>query len=654
MVEGNSSILQQKVLDILKNADNSEILALIKKQFNNAELALEINDKRSTIEHALREVLIEQCIGEIESVERMIKLSIDLSRQEIISPFSPVSLLVDVFDVSTLDFCERLFKFVESNVNVFKEAHFFTPCKNSLLRMCNDLLRRLSRSQNTVFCGRILMFLAKFFPFSERSGLNIVSEFNIENVTEFEFTSAIDSNSNNEDAFRTSETNVITEDASMKIDQHLYLKFWALQEFFRCPYICYDKEKFKKFSGYTKDVLTAFKSFKLEETATSSTKGIKSANEIITSRDDSEHFFAKFLTNPKLLALQMGDSNFRRTILVQYLILFQYLVSTVKFKSENDKLTTAQQEYVSETEELVYKLLNETPPKSNEFAEAIKHILAREEMWNSWKNEGCREIKRPEGHEKEIPEPKKRKFLGDDILNATKQGKFDLGNSELSRLWNLCPDNLQACKNSDRNFLPSLDTYLDIKDSENKEKTDPTYEWRALRLVSRQSSHFFTLLAPPNEKVEKISDYLKLFNQKIQKDKVEVKAETGTVEIESQPETLIEDNEASENIEDDTPEDENQHKDTAATPEQIIEISKVIGEGWQKLGTKLGIEKDVLEFYKEKNPTSPCELMLTAWFNDDEDANLENLAYTLEGLEFTKAVTLIKKIIDSDETMQVD
>lgn len=33
-----------------------------------------------------------------------------------------------------------------------------------------DLLRRLSRSQNTVFCGRILLFLAQFFPFSERSG----------------------------------------------------------------------------------------------------------------------------------------------------------------------------------------------------------------------------------------------------------------------------------------------------------------------------------------------------------------------------------------------------------------------------------------------------------------------------------------------------
>lgn len=33
-----------------------------------------------------------------------------------------------------------------------------------------DLLRRLSKSQNTVFCGRIQLFLARLFPLSEKSG----------------------------------------------------------------------------------------------------------------------------------------------------------------------------------------------------------------------------------------------------------------------------------------------------------------------------------------------------------------------------------------------------------------------------------------------------------------------------------------------------
>lgn len=54
------------------------------------------------------------------------------------------------------------------------------------LRTLNDLLRRLSKSTHTVFCGRILLFLASIFPLGERSGVNLRGEFNKENVTTFE------------------------------------------------------------------------------------------------------------------------------------------------------------------------------------------------------------------------------------------------------------------------------------------------------------------------------------------------------------------------------------------------------------------------------------------------------------------------------------
>lgn len=52
----------------------------------------------------------------------------------------------------------------------------------------------------------------------------------------------------------------------------------------------------------------------------------------VSSVIKANHFFAKFLTNPKLLALQLSDANFRRAVLVQFLILFQYLQVSVKFK----------------------------------------------------------------------------------------------------------------------------------------------------------------------------------------------------------------------------------------------------------------------------------------------------------------------------------
>lgn len=235
-------------------------------------------------------------------------------------------------------------------------------------------------------------------------------------------------------------------------------------------------------------------------------------------------------------------------------------------------------------------------------------------------------------------------MLGDTIAEATKAGRFDLGNSELTRLWNLCPDNLQACKGSDRNFLPSLESYLDNP----KEKNDPTYEWRALRLVSRQSSHFFTILSPPNEKIEKISDYLKLFHQKIQKDKGEVKTEqSNSVELQmEQAENFTE--EGGDTIEDgDTP-DENIHKTTTATPEQVIEISKAIGDAWMKLGIKLGYTSDVLDLWLT-DQKEPCVKMLSNWMEEDDDANLDNLLYTLEGLKIMKAAEVVKKMIGAED-----
>lgn len=603
------------------------------------------SEKKLAIEHAIRDLIMKTYINDLAVIEKLVDVSIAIARLDLISLYSPVVFLVDVFDVKTLDLCEELFKYVEDNVSVFKEDHFFTQCKNHLLRMCNDLLRRLSRSQNTVFCGRILLFLAKFFPFSERSGLNIISEFNIENITEF--------GSTEDEAMGEA-----TEDSQLTVDRHLYLKFWALQEFFRCPNICYDSAQWKKFTSQSSDVLSAFKSFKLED-AEQSQLASDDRDVLMTGDgekpEETDHFFAKFLTNPKLLSLQLSDSNFRRTVLVQYLILFQYLLATVKFKSDKDQLSTAQQEWLTETEATVYKLLKETPPNGKDFVETIKHLLKREEMWNTWKNDSCKEIQRPvwtqpeptEGSDAKVVVPpiaKKRKLLGDTIAEATKAGKFDLGNNELTRLWNLCPDNLQACKGSDRNFLPSLESYLDNP----KEKNDPTFEWRALRLVSRQSSHFFTILTQPNDKIEKISDYLKLFHQKIQKDKGEVKVEqSNSVELQmEQVENFTE--EGGENIDDGETNDENIHKTVTATAEQIVEISRALGDDWTKLGVKLGYTQDVLDFWKNEQK-EPSVKMLSTWMEEDDDANLDNLLYTIEGLKLMKAVEVVKKMVGGDD-----
>lgn len=284
-------------------------------------------ETKSALDQAFREFLIFDLSEDVEQVKKCIILSVAAVREDVAAVTIPVVLLGDIFEAVTLDSCEKIFKVVEELVSTWKEEIFFTACKNNILRICNDLLRRLSRAQNTVFCGRILLFLAKFFPFSERSGLNVISEFNLDNLTEYEA-----------DGMESDELlNDTVEDIPVKIDYNLYKKFWSLQDYFRFPNQCYNLEKWKVFSSHAVTLLGSFSSFKLEEQRLGVVRKVEDDEDLMdvqTNEDRlSENFFAKFLTNPKLLALQLSDSNFRRTVLLQFLILFQYLQSTVKFKT---------------------------------------------------------------------------------------------------------------------------------------------------------------------------------------------------------------------------------------------------------------------------------------------------------------------------------
>lgn len=55
-----------------------------------------------------------------------------------------------------------------------------------ILRSCNELLRRLSRAENTVFCGRVFIFLFQSFPLGDKSSVNLRGEYHVENTTSFE------------------------------------------------------------------------------------------------------------------------------------------------------------------------------------------------------------------------------------------------------------------------------------------------------------------------------------------------------------------------------------------------------------------------------------------------------------------------------------
>lgn len=55
-----------------------------------------------------------------------------------------------------------------------------------ILRLCNELLRRLSRAEAPVFCGRVYIFMFQSFPLGDKSSVNLRGNFHVENVTTFE------------------------------------------------------------------------------------------------------------------------------------------------------------------------------------------------------------------------------------------------------------------------------------------------------------------------------------------------------------------------------------------------------------------------------------------------------------------------------------
>jgi len=480
----------------------------------------------------------------IEKFEDLVSFVIIHAKEKLCTNNLPILLLNDIFDSSTLLDCEKLFSFVEKNVNIWTAEPFFTAGKNHLLRMCNDILRRLSKSQNTIFCGRIQLFLAQLFPVEEKSAVNLNSNFDLTNTTVYkknpsEFGNDMTSGVDEEDGEVSSVQPVV--------DYNLYMKFWSLQDFFRNPPQCYTPVGWRMFKQNLAEVLKVFESHRIEHNAKK-----KSAFEFKV--DDK--MFAKYLTNEKLLNLQLNDSNFRRYFLVQTLILFQYLTGDLKkFKTATQVLTEAQSSWVSEMTEKVNAIINDTPPNGKKFGTSVEHILNREENWINWKNCGCGTFAKyppavleemgelpPPEVKKKVKKPLKR--VGEEYL-ATHNNKkrVNLGNPELTRLWNLCPDNLKACKAENRlNFLPQLETFLEEAieqadpeagiEEEYKLVNDGSFQWRALRLLAHRSHHFFT---PSQTPFKPLPEYMQSVIETIAKDfqkasepplvKVEIKEE---------------------------------------------------------------------------------------------------------------------------------
>ncbi|XP_064202991.1 THO complex subunit 1 [Anguilla rostrata] len=606
-------------------------------------------EKKTTLDQALRGVLEEEIVKQKASCDdflSLIYLSIDGVTEGICSATTPFLLLGDVLDCLPLDQCDKIFTFVEDNVSTWKSNSFYSAGKNYLLRMCNDLLRRLSKSQNTVFCGRIQLFLARLFPLSEKSGLNLQSQFNLDNVTVFnknEQESTLGQKHTEEKEEGMEEGEMGDEDeptpCSIPIDYNLYRKFWTLQDYFRNPVQCYDKFSWMTFLKYSDETLAVFKSYKLDDTQASKRK----LEELRTA--GGEHvYFAKFLTSEKLMDLQLSDSNFRRHILLQYLILFQYLKGQVKFKSSSCSLNDDQCLWMEDTTKLVYQLLRETPPDGDKFATMVEHILNTEENWNSWKNEGCPSFVKERPADAKPVRPTRKRQAPEDFLGKGPDRKIFMGNDELTRLWNLNPDNMEACKSDSREFMPTLEEFFE----EAIEQADPAnmvedaykvvrnsnYGWRALRLLSRRSPHFFQ---PTNQQFKSLADYLESMviklAKELPKDLPSEEIKTGEEDDDDNGDNLLKESNDSPGI-----------QNKLVSNQQMDEIAAKLGAQWKTLAGQLEMKAvEVREIETDSEDVDmQAKLLLVAWQDrEGSQATVENLVSALNTAGFPKIAEIL-------------
>ncbi|KAM3317024.1 hypothetical protein ACQJBY_034920 [Aegilops geniculata] len=369
-------------------------------------------EENQTLENALRRLLQELVSSAVQSGKGIMQYGNSLDSGENIMLYlcerghveggMVFQLLEDLTDMSTIKDCKDVFGYIESKQDVLGKQELFGRGKLVMLRTCNQLLRRLSKSNDVVFCGRIIMFLAHFFPLSERSALNIKGVFNTSNETKYE------------------------KDATdgISVDFNFYQTLWSLQEHFRNPALTTtNPTKWQKFASNLTVVLSTFEAQPLSDA---------DGKHNNLEQEEDAAFNIKYLTSSKLMGLELKDASFRRHILVQCLIFFDYL----------------KKEEIKSCEERVKNLLEMIPPKGKEFLQSIEHILEREKNWVWWKRDGCPAFEK-QPFEKKSGQAGARK----------RKPRWRLGNKELAQLWKWAELNPDALTDSDRVRMPSVTEY---------------------------------------------------------------------------------------------------------------------------------------------------------------------------------------------------
>ncbi|KAL0425417.1 UNVERIFIED_CONTAM: THO complex subunit [Sesamum radiatum] len=465
-----------------------------------------VQDENQLLENMLRTLLQELVSAAVQSGEeimqygqsiadgetrhgqipRLLDIVLYLCEKEHVEGGMIFQLLEDLTEMSTMRNCKDIFGYIESKQDILGKPELFARGKLVMLRTCNQLLRRLSKVVLLIStftkpfgacrCGRAysdvyLVGSEKYsiheahdvaFPFWPYVNISIKLSKKEEERTLFP-------------TFGNSYMMVV------HFGSHGYCSLVDyLVEFFSNPAsIMPALTKWHKFTSSLTVVLNTFEAQPLSD----------EEGNAINLEDESSNFSIKYLTSSNLMGLELKDPSFRRHVLVQCLILFDYLKAPGK--NEKDLPSDTMKEEIKTCEERVKKLLETTPPRGKEFLHSIEHILERERNWVWWKRDGCPPFEK---------QPIEKK-LGQDG-GRKRRPRWRLGNKELSQLWKWADQNPNALTDPQRVRTPAIMDYWkplaeDMDESagieeEYHHKNNRVYCWKGLRFSARQDLEGFS------------------------------------------------------------------------------------------------------------------------------------------------------------------
>ncbi|KAF8559888.1 UDP-glucose 4-epimerase [Imleria badia] len=427
-----------------------------------------------------------------DGLQDRLDLVLTFTEQDACEAAFPFTVLQDLLETQTIVSCSHIFSWIENQASRLTQG--MVPQKGKaliLLRTLNDLLRRLSKTgSTTMFCGRILTFLSGVFPLGERSGVNLRGEYGptwegtVESgrgEAEMKDESSkpsvqgdkmdVDEEQGSDEAKRQSRLDKdgtiyfylwSSFNASCVSFQDFYTTFWSLQLPFSRPPIFASPGTFDNFKQAVEKILPVIKEATTKERAMMGNRAssvhsgpLKRKREVEPGEETntSDYFFAKFLTSPDLLSLEIADTHFRRQVLFQLLILLNHLLSFTKVAKAtwatprnrslqmDFTLEPTDAQWVQDTIVKATAELRSTAPNGPAFADTVNTILEREKNWVKWKNDLCapfdREPWSAEIDGKKVGLEEATKEMRVKRREEPQEWQWSLGSQPLTEIWEM-------------------------------------------------------------------------------------------------------------------------------------------------------------------------------------------------------------------------